>query len=188
MISHIIYSIVTMKFTLRNSGTMSQGNLPPPLKPFDGTLDDFASWCEKLGTFLVDNDGLNPISPKPGPSTEAGDEDEGSEGRSSPEDSSGPPSPGPDPQSTSISDSEELDPNSNSRDPANIHAIATSVGSTSRPGFFGSGDTSTTFSLHKRRKLTPTLKNMIGEAHVRFARGEQGLAIELCMEVIKEST
>lgn len=56
-----------------------------------------------------------------------------------------------------------------------------------RPGFFGTGDTSSTFSLHKKRKLTATLRGMIGEAHVRFARGEQALAAELCMEVIKES-
>lgn len=55
-----------------------------------------------------------------------------------------------------------------------------------RGEFFRSGDEPATFSVRKRRKMPPTIKNLMGEAHVRFARGDLTGAETICMEVIKE--
>lgn len=52
--------------------------------------------------------------------------------------------------------------------------------------FFRSGDEPATFSIRKRRKMPPTIKNLMGEAHVRFAKGDLNGAEIVCMEVIKE--
>lgn len=52
--------------------------------------------------------------------------------------------------------------------------------------FFRSGDEPATFSIRKRRKMPPTIKNLMGEAHVRFAKGDLAGAETICMEVIKE--
>ncbi|CAL8094799.1 unnamed protein product [Orchesella dallaii] len=55
-----------------------------------------------------------------------------------------------------------------------------------RGEFFRSGDQLATFTVRKRRKMPPTIKNLMGEAHVRFARGDLSGAETICMEVIKE--
>lgn len=55
-----------------------------------------------------------------------------------------------------------------------------------RGEFFRTGNDPATFSVRKRRKMSPTLKNMMGEAHVRFARGDLTGAESICLEVIKE--
>ena len=38
----------------------------------------------------------------------------------------------------------------------------------------------------KRRKLDPTLQGLMGEANLRFARGDIDTAIKMCMEVIRQ--
>ena len=39
---------------------------------------------------------------------------------------------------------------------------------------------------HKRKKLDPTLQGLMGEANLRFARGDIDTAIKMCMEVIRQ--
>jgi hypothetical protein len=55
-----------------------------------------------------------------------------------------------------------------------------------RGEFFRTGDDITTFTIRKKKKMPPTIKNMMGEAHVRFARGDLSGAESICLEVIKE--
>ncbi len=39
--------------------------------------------------------------------------------------------------------------------------------------------------VRTRKKLNPTLQGLIGEAHLRFVRGDVESAIKMCMEVIR---
>lgn len=55
-----------------------------------------------------------------------------------------------------------------------------------RGEFFRTGDDMATFSVRKKRKMPPTIKNMMGEAHVRCARGDLTGAESICLEIIKE--
>lgn len=55
-----------------------------------------------------------------------------------------------------------------------------------RGEFFRTGEETATFTVRKRRKMSPVVKSMMGEAHVRFARGDLSGAEAICLEVIKE--
>jgi hypothetical protein len=52
--------------------------------------------------------------------------------------------------------------------------------------FFRTGTDLTTFSIRRKRKMPPTIKSLMGEAHLRFAKGDLAGAENICMEVIKE--
>ena len=164
---------------------MSKDVLVGPPKPFDPKVDDFASWYETFESFLEANGVRVNSSTSPGssPRPEETDDlqlDSDTESRpNSPEQLEDRISPPPSLILVGVDD--------NASEVFDVSHPVEPVTKVDRPGFFGSGDASATFSLHKRRKLTPTLRGMIGEAHLRFARGEQAMAAELCMEVIKES-
>jgi len=52
--------------------------------------------------------------------------------------------------------------------------------------FFRSGSDTATFSIRRKKKMSPTIRSMMGEAHLRYARGDLAGAESICMEVIKE--
>ena len=54
--------------------------------------------------------------------------------------------------------------------------------------FYSTGDKVSSFTLRRRRKMSPTVQGMMGEAHLRYVRGELKSAIEICQEIIKERT
>ncbi|XP_012285409.1 general transcription factor 3C polypeptide 3 [Orussus abietinus] len=49
-----------------------------------------------------------------------------------------------------------------------------------------STNVSQTKSKRRRRILPPALKGLMGEANLRFARGEVDLAVQMCMEIIRQ--
>lgn len=55
-----------------------------------------------------------------------------------------------------------------------------------RGEFYRSGNDTSVFTTRRRRKMSPTIQGMMGEAHLRFARGDLDNAIDICLEIIKE--
>ncbi|CAG7649978.1 unnamed protein product [Allacma fusca] len=52
--------------------------------------------------------------------------------------------------------------------------------------FYSTGEQVSSFTLRRRRKMSPTVQGMMGEAHLRYVRGELKSAIGICQEIIKE--